>query len=102
MKCDGPGARATRAVKGREVFRWYSLLRTPTQQPFDATHLLTQRGKPYKGFTVVSRSKFDGGVSVDNPVLTTVPRSIVKAARAHVRKDDRQAPSESTGKVVRG
>jgi hypothetical protein len=32
LRRDGPGALATRAVKGRGV-RWYLLLETPTQQP---------------------------------------------------------------------
>jgi len=69
LKCDGPSARFTRAVKGRGIpLRWYSLLGTPTQQRTDATHLLVQRGSPYECFAVVSRSKFDGGVTVENAV----------------------------------
>jgi hypothetical protein len=64
LKRDGPSAFATRAVKGRGV-RWYLLLGTPTQQPFDATHLLIQRTNP----TDVSRSKLGGGVSVDKRAI---------------------------------
>ena len=68
MAGDGPGALATGAVRGRSS-RWYSLLRTPTQQTFDATHLHIQRATPYKCFAVVSGSKFDGAVSVDNDCI---------------------------------
>jgi hypothetical protein len=49
LKRDGPSAFATRAVRGGHC-RWYLLLETPTQQPFDATHLLNQRGAPYRCF----------------------------------------------------
>src|SRR5262245_45235937 len=80
MTGDGPGALATGAVRGRSS-RWYSLLRTPTQQTFDATHLHIQRATPYKCFAVVSGSKFDGAVSVDNDCIELVRTSIVEAAQ---------------------
>ena len=63
--------------------RWDPLLGTYATT-FDATHLLTQRGKPYEGFAVVSRSKFDRAVSVDNALGRTVGTFNVRAPQAHM------------------
>jgi len=53
VKRDGPSALATRAVKGRGIRlvlgTWDAYATT-----LDATHLLNQRGTPYKCFAVVS------------------------------------------------
>ena len=77
------------------------LLETPTQQPFDATHLLTQRGIPHRCFA----SKLGGGVSVDKHLLRMVRTLDVSAAQAHMRRTTGQpfvtAPSELTGKFTR-
>src|SRR5262245_52314503 len=90
----------------RGIFGWYSVLGTPTQQRTDATDLLTQRGTPYRCFGVVSRSKFDGGVSVDNAVLKMVRSLDVKAAQAHMRQTTGKsfvpAPSEVNGRFYTG
>jgi hypothetical protein len=82
------------------------LLETPTQQPFDATHLLNQRGSPYECFAVVSRSKLDGAVSVENEVQKIVRSLDVTAAHAHLRKTTGTpfvaGPSEDDGKMYSG
>src|SRR5262245_4130109 len=86
----------------RGIFGWYSVLGTPTQQRTDATDLLIQRGTPYRCFGVVSGSKFDGGVSVDNAVLKMVRSLDVKAAQAHMARTTGTrfvaAPSEVDGR----
>src|SRR5262245_12378743 len=86
----------------RGIFGWYSLLGTPTQQRTDATDLLTQRGTPYRCLGVVSGSKFDGGVSVDNAMLKMVRSLDVKAAQAHMARTTGTpfvaAPSEVNGR----
>jgi hypothetical protein len=57
MKHDGPGGCATRAFKGKSNLVGTGYFCTPTQltldayaTPFDATHLLIQRGALYKCF----------------------------------------------------